>query len=415
MADKGAGNYNAAFGSQRKFKWKVGTSGSYSAAVPPILPRAGSVPEHLGMIRPRTLNIEDTNIANLGTELEKKVKLSAAQTEKQWADAGKAVGVEIWRIEQFKVVDWPKADYGQFYSGDSYIVLRTYKKDPRSPKLSYDIFFWLGKNTSQDEAGTAAYKTVELDDIFGGAAVQHREVDGCESDLFMGLFTHFRTLEGGCQTGFRHVTPKEYKPRLLRCKGSKPCVVRQVNLTRDSLNSGDVFVLDMGLKVYQFNGKASTGAERGEGAELCRALDDERGGQVSIVVLEEGEAHVEWADFWAPLGGRGPIPAAGPADEEEKCIKSLWRLSDASGSLKFEKIAEGTKVKKVLLSSADAFIFDAGYEVFVWIGLASSTAEKRFGLKYAQEYLKEHNRDLELPISRILQGGENETFLAAFD
>lgn len=39
-----------------------------------------------------------------------------------------------------------------------------------------------------DEAGTAAYKTVELDDVLNGAAVQHREVQGEESSQFRGYF-----------------------------------------------------------------------------------------------------------------------------------------------------------------------------------------------------------------------------------
>ena len=40
----------------------------------------------------------------------------------------------------------------------------------------------------QDEYGTAAYKTVELDTYLNDAPVQHREVQGHESSLFKTYF-----------------------------------------------------------------------------------------------------------------------------------------------------------------------------------------------------------------------------------
>ena len=56
-------------------------------------------------------------------QLEKTVREHAGDREPAWDEAGKKVGLEIWRIEQFRVVDWPKDKYGVFYDGDSYIVL----------------------------------------------------------------------------------------------------------------------------------------------------------------------------------------------------------------------------------------------------------------------------------------------------
>ena len=63
------------------------------------------------------------------------VKLSASDKEKAWGGCGQKEGLEIWRIENFHVVPWPAKQYGSFYTGDCYILLRTYKPTPDAKTL----------------------------------------------------------------------------------------------------------------------------------------------------------------------------------------------------------------------------------------------------------------------------------------
>jgi len=368
------------------------------------------------MLKPKTYNIAESNIALLGSDLEKKVREHAADGEPAWKTAGKVVGLEIWRVEKFKIVAWPKDQFGKFYSGDSYIVLNTWKKENA---LKWDVHFWLGTYTSQDEAGTAAYKTVELDDHLGGAPVQHREVQGYESNLFMGYFHNQITImEGGIDTGFKHVKPEEYKPRLLHFKGKgKNVRVTQVAQERNSLNSGDVFILDAGLKIYQWNGKSSNPNEKFKAGQFARALDDERKGLAQVIVYDEGAKDAK--PFWDLLGGEGPIRTAEEGGKDEDVLKDsafekrLLQLSDATGKMEFKELAKGTGVKKSLLNNDDVFILDTGAEVLTWIGKGASPNEKKQALQWANTYLVQYKRPLHTPISRILQGGENEVWEAS--
>jgi len=382
-----------------------------------------------GLVKPKEYKLSESNIANMGSDLEKQVKKAAAETEDAWKGCGKILGLEIWRIEKFKVIRWPKDQYGTFYSGDSYIILHTYEKDKNAPKnrvmkdgkwvevdgaLGWDVHFWLGQYTSQDEAGTAAYKTVELDDFLDGAPIQFREAMGHESDRFMSYFGgKLKLLEGGVDSGFKKVEPKSYKPRLMHVKGKKNCRVMQVDLHHTSLNSGDVFILDNGLSVIQWNGVKSSVSERNKAAELCRAIRDERGGLTKVAVNEENN---EDPSFWEVLGGKGPVKSAeeGGSDDIQAFTKKLYRLSDATGKMTFSLEGEGAKIKRTMLDSNDVFILDVGNEVYTWVGKGATKDEKNKALGYAQDYLTKNNRPAWTPISRVLEGGEPTAFFNQF-
>ncbi|KAJ3214670.1 hypothetical protein HDU67_001376 [Dinochytrium kinnereticum] len=358
-------------------------------------------------------------IANLGTDMEKKARLTASQGEEAWKGVGTKIGLKVWRIEQFKVVAWPEKDYGMFYSGDSYIVINTWKK-PDLETLFHDIHFWLGLKTSQDEAGTAAYKTVELDDFLGTVPVQHRQVQGAETDLFLSYFKPFEVQEGGVESGFRQVKPEEYRPRLFQVrinpgqagKADAGLVIREVPTSYKSLNSGDVFIYDSGTSVLQWNGKSASGIEKAKAAEFSRKLSDDRKGLSKVKVFDEGDSEV--SQFYTAIGGAGPITSAEEANKQRQPTpfeKVLYRLSNSSGKLTFKEEAKGA-IKKAHFDSKDVFVFDTGVQVFVWIGKSASAEEKKSSLQYAIEYLKFSNRPLTLPVTRVIEGGEAQT--AAF-
>ncbi|KAG0227731.1 hypothetical protein BGW42_002750 [Actinomortierella wolfii] len=372
------------------------------------------------MLKNSTWKLEETNLAEFGSQLEKDHRKEEGSLETAWGKetgVGSETGLWVWRIEQFKVVDVPKAEYGQFYHGDSYIVLNSYKKND-SDVLLHDIHFWLGEDTTQDEAGTAAYKTVELDDYLDGRPVQHREVDGFESRLFLSYFKTFVTRKGGVKTGFHHWTEPEYPSRLLMVKSApttgghrSSVVVREV--AKSMINSGDVFILDTGKVLYQWNGKESSGVERVKAAEYAHGIQSERAGDVKVETFDEGER--DQRIFWKALGGEVEVKPAEAVSEEPQYVKKLYRLSNANGDFEFTLEAEGPKVNRDLLDSNDVFILNTGSEIFVWVGSGANKEEHKNGIHYAQQYLKREGLPSHTPIAKVLEQSDNLMFDNALD
>jgi len=330
-----------------------------------------------------------------------------------FAGVGKKAGLEIWRIENFKVVPVPREDYGKFYCGDSYIVLHT-KQRPGSSSLEWDIHFWLGKSSSQDEMGVAAYKTVELDESLGGGPVQYREVEGHESKQFLSLFKGgVQYLEGGVASGFKKVEKDKYEPRLLHLKGHRNVRVTVVPVSRDSLNDGDVFILDLGLTIYQWNGSKASRQEKSKGVDVAiKIKDDERKGRAKYISLDGTDKAAE-EDFWKHLGGKGKIKSAeeggDDAGHEKSAAFVLYRVSDASGKLQVAEVGR-SPLSKDLLDSNDCFILDADSEIFVWVGKGATKEERKESMIHAQNYLTENNKPSWTPITRVPEGGEPPLF-----
>ncbi|DAZ92737.1 TPA: hypothetical protein N0F65_002902 [Lagenidium giganteum] len=285
--------------------------------------------------------------------------------------------------------------------------------------LTWNIHFWLGKETSADESGVAAYKTVELDDSLGGGPVQYRECQGFESELFLSYFKKngLEYLKGGVASGFTKVERDVYETRLFQLKGKRTVRVTEVPLKNTSLTNDDVYVLDAGLELYVFNGKTANRMEKAKGLDFVRKINNEdRGARANVTFIDEDPKN---AAFWGALGGFINVTREGGSDDaHERASKTkttLLRVSDSSSVLKVTDVTPGNGVlTKDLLKSEDVFIVDTGDVVHVWVGRGASDAERKNAMTCATKYLSQNKRSMNTPITRVVENAESPVFKALF-
>ncbi|KAM5558785.1 hypothetical protein ABKV19_020461 [Rosa sericea] len=328
--------------------------------------------------------------------------------------AGQRVGTEIWRIEDFQPVPLPKSEHGKFYMGDSYIVLQTTQN--KGGAYLYDIHFWIGKDTSQDEAGTAAIKTVELDTALGGRAVQHREIQGHESDKFLSYFKPcIIPLEGGVASGFKKPEEEEFETRLYICRGKRVVRMKQVPFARSSLNHDDVFILDSQNKIFQFNGANSNIQERAKALEVIQFLKEKyHDGTCDVAIVDDGKLDTESdsGEFWVLMGGFAPISKKVANEDDvvpESTPAALYSITDGE-----VKIVEG-ELSKSLLENNKCYLLDCGSEVFVWVGRVTQVEDRKAASQAAEEFVSHQNRPKSTRITRLIQGYETRSFKSNFD
>ncbi|MFH4979452.1 hypothetical protein AB6A40_006161 [Gnathostoma spinigerum] len=292
----------------------------------------------------------------------------------------------------------------------------------------WNVHFWLGKDTSVDEQGSAAIKTVELDDALGGKPVQYREVQNHESSLFLSYFKQgIKYLAGGVKSGMRHVEVEDlddFEPRMFQCRGKRNVRCSQVPCEASSLNLGDVFILDKGSSIYVWCPPESDRLERIRGMGQAASIrDSERGGKPTVEVLDQDWDSNE--EFWSTLGGRVDPESIKPKDytvDEDKVRECkeppvLYRaFDDDDGELKIEEVSRGP-FDKDDLRSEDAFILDVhAHGVFVWIGKHCSKQERIKAMQIGTDFVKREasqhrdGRSSTIPIVRVLETAEPPMF-----
>ncbi|KAM5180596.1 advillin [Mantella aurantiaca] len=330
-------------------------------------------------------------------------------------------GLIIWRIEQMDLMTVPEKVHGNFFEGDCYVLLNSRKS---GTSLFHDIHYWIGNDSSQDEQGAAAIYTTQLDDYLGGSPVQHREVQGYESESFKGYFKQgIIYKKGGVASGMKHVDSNSYDvKRLLHVKGKKNVTAAEVELSWRSFNLGDVFLLDLGRVLIQWNGPDSNKAERMKGMLLAKDIRDrERGGRMEIGVIE-GDNEQSSSELlkllYSTLGGRTNNIGTGTpdevADQAQKANIMLYHVSDASGQMEITEIAKRPLVQE-MLNHQDCYILDqGGIKLYVWKGKGATKAEKQTAMSKALEFIKMKSYPLSTNVEMVNDGAESAIFKQLF-
>ena len=243
------------------------------------------------------------------------------------------------------------------------------------------------------------------DDLLGGSPVQHREIEGNESDEFVNCFPKgIRYLEGGVDSGFRKVDEnnKDHITRLYRINkkpGNQPARCFQVPLGCSSLNDGDAFLLDAGDKIFTWFGSTVSAFERNKSASVAHNLHQNRLGHCELILGVEDDNE----DFWSALGGKGEIKPASDDGEEAEVEKKMYVCSNEGGKVAVKL----TELSRDTLETDKVCLVDAGKQVYIWVGRESSKDEQLFAMMAVQRYLKALERDLTTCVTRVNEGNES--------
>uniref|UniRef100_A0A8C7J6F9 Advillin n=1 Tax=Oncorhynchus kisutch TaxID=8019 RepID=A0A8C7J6F9_ONCKI len=281
--------------------------------------------------------------------------------------------------------------------------------------LSYDIHYWIGSQSSQDEQGAAAVYTIQLDEFLGSGPIQHREAQNHESDAFRGYFKQGVIYKkGGVASGMKHIETNSYDiQRLLHVKGKKRVSAMEVEMSWKSFNLGDVFLLDSGKTIIQWNGPESNRQERLKGMLLAKDIRDrERGGRTEIGVIE-GEAEANSSKLMdiltSILGQRtSKLPSGTPdelADQQQK---------GPCPDMKVIEVATRPLVQDMLNHDDCYFLDQGGVKIFVWKGKRANKAERQAAMSRALEFIKLKNYPTTTNVETVNDGAESALFKQLF-
>ncbi|XP_062342788.1 adseverin [Osmerus eperlanus] len=308
---------------------------------------------------------------------------------------------QIWRVESSGRVPVEPKTYGQFYGGDSYIILYTYKR-------GQVIYTWQGASSTQDELTASAFLTVELDRSLGGNAVQVRVSQGKEPAHLLSLFKAKPLIVYKSGTSRKGGQASAPLTRLFQVRRNLGTITRifEVEVQTSSLNSNDAYLLKLPQgQGYVWVGKgASEEEERG-----AKFMSEELNCKTKRIM--EGQ---EPAEFWTALGGKSDYQTSTQLESKDSPPPRLFACSNKTGRFIIEEVPGDFTQED--LAEDDVMLLDTWEQVFVWIGKDANEVEKTESVKCAKTYIETDpgGRDKRTSVVTVKQGHEPPTFSGWF-
>ncbi|KAJ3169847.1 hypothetical protein HDU88_000487 [Geranomyces variabilis] len=390
------------------------------------------------------------------------------------ADIGHRAGVTVFRIEGLKPVLQPSSRRGRFCIADCYIVLHTVSRhattsasksnksarnavavdvdDDDETMMSHRIYVYIGAKAEIDKRFCAAMFSTGLRNWIYATRNVERETSGDESPDFLALFgTKFvldENIDAAADTSLFVAQEKRWPCRMYMLCGNKEIKLRLVCPSARSLKSANVFLLDWGNELYQWNGAQSSLQQRAK----CRILTSrinrhERVGKAEIFEIEEGS---ETSEFWSMLGGPRAVPKPHDdrsdgephtsddsdaeddrrAHEEETHAQQqaedarFAEIGDAPAVLyrAFEDISDEVdthivkvgKLARAMLVSDAAYVLDAGVELFLWIGKNAPLDLRGMATELLARIAPLQKRPKWVGLHKLMESHESEVFKLRF-
>ncbi|XP_037703277.1 LOW QUALITY PROTEIN: villin-like protein [Choloepus didactylus] len=330
--------------------------------------------------------------------------------------------LHIWITEDLKMVPVPERAYGNFFEAHCYVILHVPQNPKATQGVSSDLHYWVGKAASTEAEVAAGAFVQHLEEGLGSWTVQHREAQGRESDCFLSYFRQgIIYRKGGLASDLKHVETNMYSiQRLLHIKARKHVSATEVELSWKSFNKSDIFLLDLGKVMIQWNGPKASISEKARGLALtCSLWDRERGGRAQVGVVDKEVQATDLMQIMdAILGIRvGNLQAAVPypcITQLQKANVRLYHIYEKGKDLVVQELATPPLTQDLLQKEFCHILDQGGFKIYVWQGRMSSLQEKKAAFSWAMSFMQAKGYPIDTSVEVVNDGAEPVAFKQLF-